>query len=275
MTAEIQSGSPADHEPLNTTLLAIVEVEKSAAVQCQHSGCNHRVYKRIHVVDESGQLMVLGSTCLEKRYGSGTVLGTPSIGGANGRRLTSEERQMLIDNTESLLAQFRQEYENSRVTMVAKLHALKAQLLKSRPVVPLPSPAPLTAQTTKPLGNSPWHQAVKRPPWPWVKPHSSMAYFHLKDGAAWVRVQNIQGVQMLMPWPAFEGWEEFFPASVGTPLLDVGGYQVPDIIYAVRYLRERSDWDRVGVWSEVVPSADSVQFKNKKPMQPFSIVQTG
>jgi hypothetical protein len=80
-----------------------------------------------------------------------------------------------------------------------------------------------------------------------------VAYFHLKDGTSWVRVQNVQGVQMLMPWPTFEGWEEFFPASVGTALPDAGGYQVPDIIFTVGYLRERAEWDLVGVWSEVVP----------------------
>lgn len=253
MTAEPSPVASAGHLPSKAVLLAIVEVEKSDAVQCQHPGCNHRVYKRIHVVDESGQLMVLGSTCFEKRYGSHSVLGTPSIGGANGRRLSSEERQMLVDNTAALLTQFRQDYEKSKASMMAKLHAMKARMPEPLPVVPYARPAPSTYQAPKTMVRSGWHQAVKRPPWPWVKPLSSVAYFHLKDGTAWVRVQNVQGVQMLMPWPAFEGWEEFFPASVGTPLPDVGGYQVPDIIYTVRYLRERSEWDRVGSWSEVVP----------------------
>jgi hypothetical protein len=114
-------------------LLAIVEVEKSAAVQCQHPGCYHRVYKRIHVVEETGQLMVLGSTCFEKRYGSGSELGTPSIGGANGRRLTSEERQMLVDNKAALLAHFRHEYEKTKASMMAKIHALKARLPELQP----------------------------------------------------------------------------------------------------------------------------------------------
>lgn len=235
-----QDPRPGSTAP-KSSLLAIVGVEKARAVQCQHPGCNHRVYRRIHVVDEEGRLLVLGSSCFAKRYGSGAVLGQPSIGGANGRQLSDVERQMLVDNTAALLARFRQEHLETQVSMKDKLRALKAELA-SRPVRPEP-----------PVVRNVWHQSIKRPPWPWVKPLSSVAYFHLNDGAGWVRVQHVQGAQMLMPWPSFEGWEEVFPASVGCPDLDRGGYVITDLIHMVSYLRARSEWDRVGNWSEAIP----------------------
>lgn len=49
-------------------LLAIVAVLPQKRVQC--SGCGHGVYAAIHVVEENGQILVLGSTCFAKRFGS-------------------------------------------------------------------------------------------------------------------------------------------------------------------------------------------------------------
>lgn len=241
MNAQPPSNQQPGPKPSQANLLAIVEVEKQDAVQCQHLGCNHRVYKRVHVVEESGQLLVLGSSCFEKRYGSGALPAKPSYGGENGKKLSPEERQMLVDNTAAFMERFRLEYEASKAAMLTKLQSMKAALpgLQSR-----------TSQTLKPSG---WYPSVKRPPWPWVKPLSSVAYFRLKDGTSWVRVQDTQDDQLLMPWPSFDGWDEAFPASVGAPDLDAGGYRVKDIVYTVRYLRDRSEMDRVGIWSEVVP----------------------
>lgn len=226
------------------SLLAIVGVEKVGAVQCQHPGCNHRVYRRIHVVNEAGHLLVLGSSCFAKRYGSRAVLGQPSIGGANGRQLSDDERPMLVDNTADLLARYRQEHLETQAAMKEKLRSLKAEFV-SRPVGSVP-PVP-------PSVHNVWHQSIRRPPWAWVKPLSSVAYFHLKDQTGWVRVQHVQGVQMLMPWPSFEGWDEVFPTSVGSPDLDTGGYEITDLIQTVSFLRARSEWDRVGNWSEAIP----------------------
>lgn len=241
MNRQSLSSQHPSPKPSQAKLLAIVEVETQDAVQCQHLGCNHRVYKRIHVVEESGQLLVLGSSCFEKRYGSGALLAKPSYGGEHGKKLSAEERQMLVDNTAAFMERFRLEYEASKAAMLTKLQAMKASLSGLQP---------RTGLTPKPSG---WYPSVKRPPWPWVKPLSSVAYFRLKDGTSWVRVQNTQGDQLLMPWPSFEGWDEAFPVSVGTPDRDTGGYRVKDIVYTVRYLRDRSEMDRVGIWSEVVP----------------------
>ena len=50
--------------------------------------------------------LVLGSTCFVKRYGSPHALGPAQYGGGGGRNLTEEERLMLLQNTEMLLAHF-------------------------------------------------------------------------------------------------------------------------------------------------------------------------
>lgn len=92
-------------------LIAIVGVDQDAKVQCQQPGCGHSVYRRIHVVQEAGKLLVLGSTCFEKRFGTVSALGNATYGGGAGRTLTVEEREMLIQNTAELIARFERERE--------------------------------------------------------------------------------------------------------------------------------------------------------------------
>jgi hypothetical protein len=89
-------------------LLAVVEVPQEDRVVCQAPGCKHPVYKRIHVVQKDGQLTVLGSECFKKLYGEGHS--APSYGAGEGRLLTPEERQLLIENTARLIAQFEAEH---------------------------------------------------------------------------------------------------------------------------------------------------------------------
>ena len=89
-------------------LLAVVEVPQSDRVICRAPGCKHPVYKRIHVVLENGAITVLGSECFKKLFGE--KLSTPSYGTSEGRLLTPEERQLLIDNTARLIEQFEVEH---------------------------------------------------------------------------------------------------------------------------------------------------------------------
>ena len=72
-------------------------------------GCGHGVYAAIHVVEENGQILVLGSTCFAKRFGSAAAVGLPaySAGGGNGKPLTEDERQLLMNNTAELMARFK------------------------------------------------------------------------------------------------------------------------------------------------------------------------
>lgn len=91
---------------LSTSLLAIVEVDESERVYCAQPGCKHTVFKAVHVVRDGDQLLMLGSTCFKKRYGSATALGKAQHWGGNGKLLTTEERALLVENTEALLARF-------------------------------------------------------------------------------------------------------------------------------------------------------------------------
>jgi len=89
-------------------LLAVVEVPQADRVVCQAPGCKHPVYKRIHVVQKDGKLTVLGSECFKKLFGEASS--TPSYGSGEGRLLTPEERQLLVENTERLISQFETEH---------------------------------------------------------------------------------------------------------------------------------------------------------------------
>lgn len=103
---------PLSTEPqMSGTLLAVVEVEKASRVVCQAKGCGHGVYRRIHVVrHDNGTLGVYGSDCFDRLFGH-HVSAAPHYGGGEGRELTQEERQMLAENTEQLIAQFEAEHQ--------------------------------------------------------------------------------------------------------------------------------------------------------------------
>lgn len=121
--------------PINTTnmqqlkapesgayLLAVVEVDKADRIQCQAEGCGHSVYKHIHVVLAGLGFKVLGSQCYERLYGRATHTGdAPQYGTTTGRRLTPEERLVLVENT----AAFIEALEAERVEL-ERLAALEA-----------------------------------------------------------------------------------------------------------------------------------------------------
>jgi hypothetical protein len=92
-------------------LLAVVGVEKAERVVCQADGCGHGVYRRIHVVrHDDGSLGVYGSDCFSRLFGH-LIESNPQYGGGDGRELTAEERLMLAENTERLIAQFEVEHQ--------------------------------------------------------------------------------------------------------------------------------------------------------------------
>jgi hypothetical protein len=96
---------------MNTELLAIVEVDKTDCVTCQAEGCGHGVYKRIHVVRHHGKVSVYSSDCFDRLFGSLLPDAKPRYGGGDGRQLTADERLLLVENTERLLAQFEAEHQ--------------------------------------------------------------------------------------------------------------------------------------------------------------------
>ena len=208
----------------------MVAVDFSARVRCEQPGCGHAVYRRIHVVRDEGRLLVMGSTCFAKRYGSSDALGPARHGGSSsdsdsGRQLTEAERQLLVSNTAALLIQFEQE-----------------RLPAPRPVQPVSiittrseaTPREQTQPAIQPTPHEP-----KPSPWSWMKPLTSMTYFHLRDGTGWMRVQHRDGNQMLVPWPVFDGWDEALVLN--------------NLVGAVAYLRARGEWEKMsGLWREIL-----------------------
>ena len=219
-------------------LLALVSVSRERAVRCGEVCCGHSVHAAVHVVEDEGKLLVLGSTCFAKRYGSAAALGEPSYGSGSGsgRSLSEAERQMLIDNTAALLAQFEEEKQRQLAMRSAALQE------KRKPATSASQPA--------------FGLHLNRSPWPWVKPLTSMAYFHLQDGSNWVRVQHRDQRQILVPWPAFDGWDEALPPTLGSPDHELGGYVLGNLVNAVAYLRSQGGEPRVGVWEQVRLFAD-------------------
>ena len=227
-------------------LMAVVEVDKSERVYCAQPGCHHTVYKAIHVVKEAGQLLVLGSTCFEKRYGSLKALGKARHWGGNGKVLTSQERALLAENTQALLTRFEAEETRLRVEAEQKLQKLQDEMLRRAKPPQIPAPA---------LGQIPGMQGMSLRgvfPWSWMMPSSSVAAFKLSDGSGWVRVQHKDGRHFIVPWPSFDGWEESLPPVVGRANLEVGGYEVGLVVDAIAYLRAHATGEKItGVWSDV------------------------
>ncbi|MGC4118581.1 MAG: hypothetical protein QM765_29295 [Myxococcales bacterium] len=103
--------------PLDTnwTLLAIVEVDPSERVDCECRSCKRPVYKRIHIISfADGRLECWGGACFDRECGSPEAAGAKfrwGEGGQESRRLTAEERQLLVENRLRLLERFQQEDE--------------------------------------------------------------------------------------------------------------------------------------------------------------------
>lgn len=229
-------------------LLTIVEVLPEDKVLCAQPGCGHSVWKAIHVVRDGAELLVLGSTCFEKRYGSGGALGTPSYGGGSSRKLTQEERGLLVDNTTAFMARIEEE-ERLRAIALAEAHAQAIAMAAERAKAVPPCAAWLHIAPPMHPGFSMVQaqptRALKPCPWSWMKPGTSLGYFELADGSGWVRVLRNDSQQMLVPWPVSDGWDEALPAHIGTPNEELGGYVLFDVVKTVAYLRKVGTRDRV------------------------------
>jgi hypothetical protein len=124
-------------------LLAVVEVPHDDRVRCQAAGCNHSVFRRIHVVREDSVVRVYGSECFKKLFvGLPVASSTPRYTSPEGRRLTDDERRLLIENTERLVQQFESEYQ-AELARKAALVAVRSTPTQTTPAPP-PPPQPPT-----------------------------------------------------------------------------------------------------------------------------------
>lgn len=148
--------------------------------------------------------------------------------------LTKEERQLLLNNTESLIAKFEQEAATAGAAQVAPA----AESIGPHSAMP----APVTSIHYQ-----------KETPWAWVKPWSSVIYFKLKDGSGWMRAQRKDDKHVLLPWPAFDGWDEALPSFLGPIDNECGGHVLTDVVAALKYLRDRVEWEtKPGRWKDVM-----------------------
>jgi len=85
-------------------LLAVLTVDDDDRIRCQSPGCNHTVFKRIHVMRSGAEIRLLGSSCFRKAYlGKAEGKQTPRYTSKAGRQLTETERELLIANTAELV----------------------------------------------------------------------------------------------------------------------------------------------------------------------------
>jgi hypothetical protein len=97
-------------------LAAVVAVPREERIQCQCKGCGHTIWRQIHVIQwTDGRIECWGQECYKRE------LGPTAVGGASraiydsvgGRELTLEERELLTNNREHLIARLREEQEKT------------------------------------------------------------------------------------------------------------------------------------------------------------------
>lgn len=220
-------------------LLAVVSVDgRASAVRCMNPGCFMSVYAAIHVVEDEGQLLVMGRDCFANRYGGGSALGEPRFG-AGGRLLTPEERELLIANTARLLALFEEGQQRAHEPAPS----------------PVQAPAPLVPLVLRRRAYSVAPRSTGSP-WPWQKPITSVALLDAGNGRRFVRVQHADGSQKLVPYPVFRGWDSVLPAELARPNHTLQVLDVPSIALALQRLQEMGFrmWPP-GRWQEVRQAA--------------------
>ncbi|MEQ1935011.1 MAG: hypothetical protein ABL962_14220 [Fimbriimonadaceae bacterium] len=86
------------------------------------------MFRRIHVVREGETVSVLGSECFRRTFKALPVAAaSPKYSSSEGRHLTDEERQLLIENTRHLIQRFEAEYQAELVRLAA-LEASRKQV---------------------------------------------------------------------------------------------------------------------------------------------------
>jgi hypothetical protein len=240
-------------------LRAVVAVDMNKRVQCQQPGCKHSVYAAVHVVEEDGRLLVLGSTCFVKRYGSSHALGHAQYGGRGGRLLTEDERLMLIENTQALLAHFEaQAAEEAEAAALAQEQTRTDELQRKQQMLDklqrLRAADEERQAALMRRAGTPGMAPQLHSPWDWQMERTSVALFTAPSGACWVRVQHRNGSQKLTPWPPFEGWECALPVEIGIPDTSIGAISVNNIVQAIQVLHCHGfRGPVVGRWQDVLP----------------------
>lgn len=139
-------------------LHSVISLEsREQGIRCQAENeadqCNHTVFRKVHVVNINGQFRLYGSTCFDKlcndNPGIDRSMRYQYATSTTSRTLTASERQLLVENTEQLLALIEQEFE------LAKAEVEKARLLneqKLREAVDRAFPVTAVVRPARPRG---------------------------------------------------------------------------------------------------------------------------
>lgn len=228
-------------------LLAVVSVDHKKRVRCQHPGCKQTIYSEVHVINDGGTLKVIGSTCIKKGdYGDLGEAAFTSGAGA-GKTLSDEDRELLANNTAELVRKLEEQYnarileqeqfkEAAAAAEAAKQEAQRAKFLAIKQRLADQQPR----RPAGPIVNPGSTQRSQSVPWPWVDPIRSMLHLKMQDGSHWLRVQarvNDGGKHHLVPFPMFDGWDEYLPPKFGHPNSTGDGYELIDLIGAISFMR--------------------------------------
>jgi hypothetical protein len=121
-------------------LLFVASVDESRKLVCQAPGCGRAIAKAVHVIrDLSGAIRVVGSGCYGKLSGhEQAAKDGAAITGFDGRRLTPEERALMIADTEAFVASIearlaaeREATQQAEETVRAEAQRLREQRLQA------------------------------------------------------------------------------------------------------------------------------------------------
>lgn len=89
-------------------LLAVVTVADDKKVVCLHDNCMRPISKAVHIVRIDGKITVVGSTCYKKSvvHLISQKNQEAKYLGAAGTMLSENDRELLLNNTESLIEQY-------------------------------------------------------------------------------------------------------------------------------------------------------------------------
>jgi hypothetical protein len=259
-------------------LLAIVTTDEDNRIRCQHNGCNHPVYKAIHVVLDDANLKVIGSTCFVKGYPElQSKAKLTERYGATGRKLNAQELEKLIHNTEQLVVQLSEEYEEhiraeelrlaqaeqqrmeqelERINAAALLEEqrrnaeLQAQANAERrweefneKVAQRTAELALQAAQAERSGFANRYrdplQSEQIKPSQWVNSKKSALALILQDGSAWIRCEDVSGKQRLYPVNLKDDWTQSLPTRCGNADLASASFIVKSASDALFILRDR------------------------------------
>lgn len=115
-------------------LLFVASVDESRKLVCQAPGCGRAIAKAVHVIrDSTGAIQVVGSGCYATL--SGHELATKqgaAVGGFDGRRLTPDERALMIADTAAFVARVEARFAADKAAARQAEEMAKVEAQRSR-----------------------------------------------------------------------------------------------------------------------------------------------